>query len=261
MKRTALVLSGGGAGGAFQIGVLKRIWREEQHNIDAVYGTSVGALNGAGLRYIGFTQLQNIWLGIKGKEDILKLNYHAFLGFAKGKYNTKPLQKLIDLVVDREPLRPSLKVSVTAVNWRNGAVEFFSDTHPNFKKMVLASASVPFHMDPVGDYVDGGVRDHTPIVQAVLDGYERIIVICCNPWRREMQDRNFKLRWPYLVNMGIRASDILQNEVLHGDLLHRYTGIDLIRYAPDERIIDTFEYDPAKIRLAIDQGYRTDASI
>jgi len=46
----ALVLSGGGARGAYQIGVWKAL-RELNIDIVAVYGTSVGAINGALIAY------------------------------------------------------------------------------------------------------------------------------------------------------------------------------------------------------------------
>ena len=45
-KKIGLVLSGGGAKGAYQIGVLKAL-AEQNISIDAVAGTSIGALNGA----------------------------------------------------------------------------------------------------------------------------------------------------------------------------------------------------------------------
>lgn len=261
MPKTALVLSGGGAGGAFQIGVLKKIWAEEQHNISAIYGTSVGALNGAALKYIGLTQLEFIWRGIKGRGDVLSINWHAFLGLARGKYSTKPLQKLISLVIDRPPLRPALDVFVSVVDLENGEIFYAESRGADFAKMVLASASVPFHMEPVGMLVDGGVRDHTPITRAIEDGAERVIVICNNPISRRQRDPYKKISWPYLVDIGIRSTDILQAEVLYGDLIRCFyqfgDKIQLEVYAPEIRIIDTFEYNPAKISAAIEQGFRT----
>lgn len=116
--------------------------------------------------------------------------------------------------------------------------------------MVLASASVPFHMEPVGMWVDGGVRDHTPITRAIEDGASRVIVICNNPISRKQRDEYKKISWPYLVDIGLRCTDILQAEVLYGDLLRCFyrfgDGVQLEVYAPDVRIIDTFQYDPEK---------------
>ena len=44
--KTGLVLSGGGAKGAYQVGVLKAL-HELGANVDMVAGASMGALNGA----------------------------------------------------------------------------------------------------------------------------------------------------------------------------------------------------------------------
>ena len=44
--KTALVLGGGGSRGAYEIGVCKAL-EELEIEIDMVFGTSVGAINGA----------------------------------------------------------------------------------------------------------------------------------------------------------------------------------------------------------------------
>ncbi|MEO0730010.1 MAG: patatin-like phospholipase family protein, partial [Pseudomonadota bacterium] len=46
-KRVNLALQGGGAHGAFTWGVLDRILSDERIEIEAVSGTSAGAMNGA----------------------------------------------------------------------------------------------------------------------------------------------------------------------------------------------------------------------
>src|ERR1700693_308620 len=45
--RRALVLSGGGSKGAFEVGVLQRLMGDEQLDYDLLCGTSVGAINAA----------------------------------------------------------------------------------------------------------------------------------------------------------------------------------------------------------------------
>ncbi|HTJ83795.1 MAG TPA: patatin-like phospholipase family protein, partial [Polyangiaceae bacterium] len=52
MKRTALILSGGGARGSYEVGVLSYLYdhlakvRRIQPKFDLILGTSVGAING-----------------------------------------------------------------------------------------------------------------------------------------------------------------------------------------------------------------------
>lgn len=264
--RTALVLSGGGAGGAFQIGVLEQLWADEKHNISSIYGTSVGALNASALRWIDFEALYQIWLGIKSSEDVLKFNWLSLLGLAQGKYSTKPLRSLLDKVMANSPVNPEIDVFVSAVHLETSVLTYFKHDYSKFKERVLASASVPFHMDPVDGYVDGGVRDHTPLRKAIRDGAQRIIVISSKPLSDLETDQKWTSTWPHLLNIGLRCTDILQAEVYGNDVLsiideQKALGdaarVQIEMYAPDVRIIDTFEYDPAKIRMAIDQGRRT----
>jgi predicted acylesterase/phospholipase RssA len=159
-------------------------------------------------------------------------------------------------VLSGAPINKELEVFVSAVNLKTSDISFHSSNSLEFKEMVLASACVPFHMEPVGNFVDGGVRDHTPIGRAIDDGAKRIIVICNNPVQRKQRDLNYSPKWPYLIDIGLRCTDILQAELLYGDLLRAYDNdVEIIMYSPGVRIIDTFEYDPYKIRAAIDQGY------
>ncbi|SHN32168.1 NTE family protein [Cyclobacterium lianum] len=80
MKKLALVLSGGGFNGAFQIGALNYIkenWDvlgcdREVLNFDIVAGVSVGSLNGALIASRQFDELSDIWAKVRtnGVEEI-----------------------------------------------------------------------------------------------------------------------------------------------------------------------------------------------
>ena len=67
---TALVLSGGGAKGAFQIGALE-VFYEHGYEFNIISGVSVGALNGAMIATRQFNELQQLWKTI-GRNDILE---------------------------------------------------------------------------------------------------------------------------------------------------------------------------------------------
>ncbi|QLQ08230.1 MAG: patatin-like phospholipase family protein [Anaerolineae bacterium] len=72
---TAIVMSGGGSKGAFQVGALKRMY-EVGIRPQIVCGTSVGALNGAKLAENSETvisELETLWLSLQGNEDVLAL--------------------------------------------------------------------------------------------------------------------------------------------------------------------------------------------
>ncbi|HBT16594.1 MAG TPA: hypothetical protein DEB05_06530 [Firmicutes bacterium] len=77
MKR-ALVLSGGGSKGAFEVGALEYLLIEEKLDFQIFIGTSVGALNAAFLgqacnreELVDLAQeLKALWLGLKGNNSI-----------------------------------------------------------------------------------------------------------------------------------------------------------------------------------------------
>ena len=74
MKKVGLVLSGGGAKGAYEVGVWKALdIMGILPYIDGIYGTSVGALNAALLDTCGTWEAQNIWLNFK-KSDFFNVS-------------------------------------------------------------------------------------------------------------------------------------------------------------------------------------------
>ena len=80
--KVGLVLSGGGAKGAYQVGMLKALY-EQGVTIDAISGASIGALNGAILASSpslaeGVARLQNLWNTLADTSP-LKLNRPHYL--------------------------------------------------------------------------------------------------------------------------------------------------------------------------------------
>jgi hypothetical protein len=68
---TAIVLSGGGARGDFEVGALRALYNRCMRP-DIVCGTSVGAINGAAIAQGegGLDQLENIWFGLQQNSDM-----------------------------------------------------------------------------------------------------------------------------------------------------------------------------------------------
>lgn len=255
----AVVMSGGGAKGAFEVGVLSRLI-ECGELPDAVYGTSVGALNAAGYAFSGIQALLDMWLSIKGKGDILSGNWISAL-WSDGLYSMNPLKKKIDQIVKGSPICPA---TVCATDLIEGSIIYARNFQElsHFKSMVLASACIPFVMQPVaGRYVDGGVREQTPLKQAIRDGHDKITVILCNPLTESPTDK-WKRSWPYFLSAGLRTVDMLTHEVFLNDIekclfynkVPQKKVIDLKYYAPERELYDTLEFEPTKLRAAIEKG-------
>lgn len=80
--KVGLVLSGGGAKGAYQVGVLKAL-RELGTRIDAVSGASIGALNGGVLASapsldVAIERLEELW-GRLAKQSPLNMKVPGYL--------------------------------------------------------------------------------------------------------------------------------------------------------------------------------------
>ncbi len=208
--KVGLALSGGGAKGAFQQGVLEVF---EKHglfsSIELVSGVSIGALHALCMASDKLDYSRSVWETVDKKEafddgmtlfERLKANEYDVL--KKGLFPVHKLDQLIDGILDPALLKYEVYIGATKFSKKNPTftsilnynlqhirhgqlpIDYFhlnSLTLPVMKKLLLASAAIPVVFQPVqvGDtmYVDGGVFNNTPI-QPLLDQHvDKIIVI------------------------------------------------------------------------------------
>lgn len=264
MTRTAFVLSGGGAKGCFQVGALKRL-TEQGVVPQAIFGTSVGALNASAMAYSGIEKLEAGWRGLQRNTDIITFQITTVIFATRGLYSTKPLHSLIKSFVDGFPSTSILPVACMN-NLYTGQVVYADPWNVGmygmtFDEAVLASASLPLAMEPVHEvWVDGGIRETVPLKQAIISGYDEIYVIMCNPWQRNPKPTKEIKNW---LCAGARTLELLTHEIFINDVQTclKYNDRDdkvtvkIHLYAPDELVIDTLEFDPEKIDKGIEQGY------
>lgn len=197
MKR-AIVLSGGGAKGAYELGVWKALRRLEI-NYDIVTGTSVGALNGVLMVQNDYYKALNLWYYMdykkvidieikgkystkKGKEEILK-KYAK--GMINGGYGLSGLEKIIDKALKEDKFFNS-SVDYALVT------TYFPSLKPKFvkkkdlkkgelKNYMIASASCfpAFKPTKIGNnlFIDGGYYDNLPINLAINMGADEVIAV------------------------------------------------------------------------------------
>src|ERR671923_797210 len=80
MAKRALVMSGGGAKGAFELGAIDYLVNDRKLDFDVIAGVSVGSLNAVllaqGQGFQGLQQqvkrLKDVWFGIRGNDDIYR---------------------------------------------------------------------------------------------------------------------------------------------------------------------------------------------
>lgn len=237
-KEYGLVLEGGGAKGAYQIGAWKAL-REEGVKIKGISGVSVGALNGALICMDDFERAEEIWKNVDyshvmavsndtiealKRKDFKSLNLQELISSGlqivkDGGFDITPLKNLIAQVVgDEEKIKNSERelfvVTYSVSDRKELAVDVRSGETGNIKDMLLASAYfMAFKNEKLGGkrYVDGGGFNNVPINVLIDRGYEDIIVIRIYGW-------GFDKEKVTKIPDGIRVSHIAPRQDLGGIL-------------------------------------------
>ena len=223
----AVVLSGGGAKGAFQVGVLDALITEKKVSFDLAVGTSTGAIQAAGVAQDDIPTLIKFWESIKGADDIYRKRGGTFLNIITGQpsmYSVAPLQKLLAQTIDSRKIRASGKsLRIAVVNLTNGELRIVGENADDLATWVYASCAMPFVFPPLEtrdskgnseQWVDGGNRDVTPLDTALAERPRAILVIRASA----PQGPAAAKRYGNLISVGLRAVDILENEVSINDL-------------------------------------------
>ena len=188
--KTAFVLAGGGSRGAAQVGMLGALVARGIRP-DAVYGTSVGAVNAAGFvgdpTPAGVERMATIWRGLTSDDVFPHGRVPAPWRFLQQRESVHPndgLRKIVETgaLIDRFEDSP-VPLEVVATSLADGRAKWFSSGP--LAEAVLASAALPSLLPPVridgGVYIDGGVVDNVPIGRAIQHGSNRIFVLMCGP--------------------------------------------------------------------------------
>ncbi|NUP05638.1 MAG: patatin-like phospholipase family protein [Polyangiaceae bacterium] len=226
MKRVALILSGGGARGAYEVGVLAYLFdhfarvRRKTPKIDLILGTSVGAINGCFLAShlgdpaLGTRRLANLWSDVH-MDEVLGFGLSQMTAVPRllmgggdhgvGVFDVEPMARLVEREIAwraiarafRERRLTALSVSATEIS--SGKTVLFMQTaagtpipqHPPPRTVIrparvgpihaLASAAIPVLFPPVrigqNLYMDGGIRQNTPIAPALRLGATHVFAI------------------------------------------------------------------------------------
>lgn len=221
-KKVALVLSGGGAKGAFQFMAEKYAREQKGYRWDLIAGVSVGALNGVMLAMQKYQELEEIWRNIANDKVYTgKLNFWSILKIAFGAqsvYGNDPLWELLQSELELDKISVDLRIGT--VSLQTGEYVQFRPSDPNFEKAVLASTAIPVVWSPVqvsDDYpnmVDGGVRNISPLGDVLDAEPDEIVIINCSP------EKPMELEKPLgnALDIGIHALDVALNEIFITDV-------------------------------------------
>jgi NTE family protein len=185
-------------------------------------------------------------------------------------YDSRPLQKWVRQELDPRAIAASGRlVRLGAVSWNTGNYFVATEQSPDIVDWVLASSSFPgfFEAMKIGDeeWTDGGVRNVTPLGEAIRAGATEIdVVMTSNPddlgvWAPKGKTTLWRL---------LRAIDLALDEVTRGDLkeaglkndLARLTGkykdVKIRVLQPSKGLtVDSLDFGPAGVQLMRAQGY------
>jgi NTE family protein len=197
--RSALVLQGGGALGAYELGAARALYKNPDFSPDLIAGVSIGAVTAVLLArpkkpMSPLEALEAFWKTVAVSAPLFpefvrpyasflgnphffmpRLDYLNFVNWTYF-YDTAPLRRTLEELVDLHALADktaSPRLLVSATDLEEGQIAYFYSANCNLTlDHIMASGSLPpaFRMTPIGNksYWDGGLFDNTPL-GAVLD--------------------------------------------------------------------------------------------
>ena len=221
-KKTALILSGGGAKGAFQVAAEKYAREVKGYHWDFIAGVSVGALNGAMLAMQKYDRLWQIWNTISDDKvytggfnlwSAIKLVFGA-----KSFYGNEPLHSLLKKELEVDKIVTDLRIG--SVSLVTGEYIQFTKESPHLTEAILASTVMPVIWTPVDispeyrSMVDGGVRNISPIGDVLDANPDEIVIINCGAEAIDPLSGPPK----NVTEIGMRTLDVMLNELFVSDM-------------------------------------------
>ena len=280
-KKINLALQGGGSHGAFTWGVLDYILEDGRLDVEAITGTSAGAMNAAayaegyltGGREGARAKLTEFWTGICSESAMapwqrqmldalcgpirfeetpaywwMDLFTHYASPYEFNPLDMNPLRDLIHKMIDFEKVRAckELKIFVAATNVNSGKIAVFNREDLTADH-ILASACLPFlfravEIDGV-PYWDGGYMGNPALFPLFYEtSCPDVMIVQVNPIERTGAPRTAR-------DIQNRVNEISFNS----SLMRELRAIDFVQRLVDDGKLPNSEYTRAFIHR-IDGG-------
>jgi NTE family protein len=179
-----LSFSGGGAFGAVEIGILKRISEMEKKKYDLYTGISAGALNAGFLSYF-----DNVKTGTKISENLYstlrnRMVYDILPTTGVSVLNTDPLFKTLTRIISTMPSKPKIHTLIGTTNLYSGNLDVYTfEDNDDYNKVLLlmASSAIPGLFPPINYkgqlYADGGTLSNELLQAETNSNYLNITYI------------------------------------------------------------------------------------
>ncbi len=244
--RVGVVLSGGGAKGAYEAGALQAIVKKAG-NIQVMTGSSIGAINAAifaceyqrsGDMVKAAELVRKTWLEL---DDVFEISILRIIGQAilSQIYTGSPFNfpSLVDNSKIKAKLRelipPAMKISdidcldlaINATSLSSGkTVSFTRDNDAYLLEAVLASSAIPLILASQfikeDYYVDGGVFNNTPLRDALAAGASEIIVVELKPISTALYMETIRDSADFtgVYKIGTRLVELIMDKIMYEDL-------------------------------------------
>jgi NTE family protein len=284
-KTVNLALQGGGAHGAFTWGALDRLFDEQRLEIEAISGTSAGAMNAVvaadGMMKGGTegvkTALRAFWKAVSSAAlaspykrtpyDLLMGNWNLdnspgylfsdLLGRMVSPYdlnplNLNPLRSFLTEHINFKRVRScsDIKLFVAATSVQTGRVRIF-DTPKLTPDVILASACLPHIFQAISidgeEFWDGGYSGNPPLHPfANRCAAKDVIIIQINPLGCQETPTTAR-------EIHNRINEITFN----ANLLSELRAIDFVARMLDENALDSKRYKKVRIHaIAAENGFK-----
>lgn len=275
----ALVLSGGGHKGAFQVGAIQHLMGDLQLPYQIFCGVSVGAINAAFLAKYNLDEsrqaakeLLTLWEPLV-TEQVAKRWFpfgrlHSL--WQTGMYNTQPLRDILTKELDRPRIYSTgNKLMVGATSLKTGQYRIFDERYPHLKEAVMASSAFPGVFPAIEleneMWVDGGVRNQTPLKAAIDAGATAIDVIVTEPLDYIANNPKPKNALDVLMtSAGLMAMEVFINDIETAELINQLVRsghsdkreIPITLIAPENPLPgDLLKFDPVVSKELIARGF------
>lgn len=270
-KKTAVVLSGGGAKGAYEAGALLTI-AQKLPEIHVMSGASIGAINAAvfaweyeqtGDLIKASEKLRSTW---KELDDLFEVNFlrialqalcsyfrtRSPLNFSALVSNKKIKKKLDELIPKDLKISDFTRIEllINATSLTEGkSISFNRKNDANLHEAVLASSCLPLIFESQlikgNFYVDGGVFNNTPLRDALEVGSTDVYVIELKPMSKDLYLETIQDPTDFrsIKNVGSRMIELITDKIMYEDLKNAKRINDIIE------VIQTLEHSGANRRI------------
>jgi len=269
LKKTALILEGGGMRGIFSAGVVDFFLEKDLH-FPYVIGTSMGACNGAS--YVSKQHERSLRIPMNYLDDWRYLSFRNLITegnlFGMGFIFNEVPYKLDPFDFDTFE-RSKQQFITVATSCKTGEPAYFSKNdldRMTVLKSFEASTSLPFlsTMKEIDGelYLDGGIADSIPIKKALKDGYEKLVVVLTRPEDYEKSTSamtkllapSYYWKYPALAQQIVRRAEDYNQTLDYVKDLEEAGKVFVIR--PEEAIVmPRIGKDKNLLKKAYDVGY------